>query len=129
MKKLYNSVQKRPINIILLVCVIGLYFINNHHLKVHTVGNIQLFFICYFNDLMCPLFFFSYANLLLITVNKELYRLYSICAVGICTSLVWEFFAPVIKPSTTTDFIDIICYMTGSLIYWAILHFIRKKNI
>lgn len=128
MRKIYNSAQKRPINIILLVCVIGLYFVNNHYLKAHTMGNIRLFFICYFNDLMCPLFFFSYANLLLITVNKELHRFWSIIAVGICTSLVWEFFAPLIKPSSTTDLVDIICYMSGSVIYWAILHFMRKKD-
>ena len=128
MKKLNISIKKRPINVILLFCVSGLYFINNHYFKNYSSGNIQLFFICYFNDLLCPLFFFSYSNLLLLTIDKELCKIKSICIVGICVSLIWEFFAPLIKPSSTTDLIDIICYMIGSITYWGITRYMYKKN-
>ena len=87
-----------------------------------------MFFIGYFNDLICPLFFFSYANMLLITVGKEIARLWVICLVSLCTSCVWEFVAPLMKPSSTTDPLDIFCYITGGVVYWAILRYIKNKT-
>ena len=128
MKKLRESIRKRPINLVLLLGVLGLYFLNNLYLKAHLDGWLQTFFVCFFNDLMCPLFFFSYANMLLLTINKEWHRLWFICLIGICVSFVWEFFAPVIKPTSTTDPLDILCYMVGSVVYWAILHLVRKTD-
>ena len=128
MKKIIESIRKRPVNLILLVAVIIAYLFNNLHLKSHTGGAIRLFFVCYFNDLICPLFFFSYANILLITVNKEITRLWVICLISFCTSCVWEFVAPLMKPSSTTDFLDIVCYVTGGIVYWAILRYINNKN-
>ena len=99
-------------------------------IDIYTNGNVRLFFICYFNDLICPLFFFSYANMLLNTVDKEINRIWAICLVSLCTSCVWEFVAPFIKPSSITDPLDIVCYMTGGIMYWAILRCIkiRTKN-
>ncbi len=86
MKKLCNSIQKRPINLILMLSVALLYLFNNLFLKEHSSGVFWLFFVCYFNDLICPLFFFSYANLLLITVNREITRLWVICLISIAAS-------------------------------------------
>ena len=128
MKKIADSIRKRPINLILILSVISAYFFNNLFLKEHSSGLLRLFFVCYFNDLICPLFFFAYANLLLITVNREITRLWMTCLIGICTSCVWEFIAPIMKPSSKTDPVDIICYVFGGVVYWAILRYIRNKN-
>ena len=123
MKKIVESAKKRPINLVLIGLVICAYWLNNSFLKVHSEGIVQMFLICYFNDLICPLFFFSYANLLLLTVKKEIRKLWVVISISICTSFVWEFVAPFIKPSSTTDPLDILCYVTGGIVYWAILHF------
>jgi hypothetical protein len=128
MKKLVESVRKRPINLILLISVIIAYLFNNLFLKEQSSGLLRLFFVGYFNDLICPLFFFSYANMLLITVNKEITRLWVTCLISFCTSCVWEFVAPLMKPSSTTDPLDIVCYVTGGIVYWAILRYIKNKN-
>lgn len=72
MKKIVESIRKRPVNLMLLILVVFAYWINNLFLKEHSGGLLRVFFIGYFNDLICPLFFFSYANMLLITVGKEL---------------------------------------------------------
>ena len=77
--------------------------------------------LCYFNDLICPLLFFSYANLLLLTVDKEITQLWLTCLVGLCASCFWEFGAPYIKSTAITDPIDIAFYLAGSIIYWGIL--------
>ena len=125
MKKIVESIRKRPVNLILVVFA---YWINNLFLKEHSGGLLRVFFIGYFNDLICPLFFFSYANMLLITVGKEIARLWVICLVSLCTSCVWEFVEPLMKPSSTTDPLDIFCYITGGVVYWAILRYIKNKT-
>ncbi len=128
MKKIVESIRKRPVNLMLLILVVFAYWINNLFLKEHSGGLLRVFFIGYFNDLICPLFFFSYANMLLITVGKEIARLWVICLVSLCTSCVWEFVAPLMKPSSTTDPLDIFCYITGGVVYWAILRYIKNKT-
>ena len=128
MKKIVESIRKRPVNLMLLILVVFAYWINNLFLKEHSGGLLRVFFIGYFNDLICPLFFFSYVNMLLITVGKEIARLWVICLVSLCTSCVWEFVAPLMKPSSTTDPLDIFCYITGGVVYWAILRYIKNKT-
>ena len=128
MKKIVESIRKRPVNLMLLILVVFAYWINNLFLKEHSGGLLRVFFIGYFNDLICPLFFFSYANMLLITVGKEIARLWVICLVSLCTSCVWEFVASLMKPSSTTDPLDIFCYITGGVVYWAILRYIKNKT-
>ena len=128
MKKIVESIRKRPVNLMLLILVVFAYWINNLFLKEHSGGLLRVFFIGYFNDLICPLFFFSYANMLLITVGKEIARLWVICLVSLCTSCVWEFVAPLMKPSSTTGPLDIFCYITGGVVYWAILRYIKNKT-
>lgn len=128
MKKIVESIRKRPVNLMLLILVVFAYWINNLFLKEHSGGLLRVFFIGHFNDLICPLFFFSYANMLLITVGKEIARLWVICLVSLCTSCVWEFVAPLMKPSSTTDPLDIFCYITGGVVYWAILRYIKNKT-
>lgn len=128
MKKLVESIRKRPINLILIIFVISAYLFNNLFVKEHSSGLLRLFFVGYFNDLICPLFFFSYANMLLITVNKEISLLWVTCLISLCTSCVWEFVAPLMKPSSTTDPLDIVCYVIGGIMYWTILHYIKNRD-
>ena len=120
-KKLLKSIKYRPLNAILIVSVLFLYFLNNSVLKNITTGIVYEYCVCYLNDLICPLFFLAYSNLLLITVRKELTSLRSILLVSIPAGLIWEFVAPLMKSSSVTDPIDLICYLLGSLIYWWIL--------
>lgn len=120
MKKIGESIYKKPINLVLIVIVLSLYFLNNLCLKSHTSGIVQYFMICHFNDFICPLFFLSYSNLLLISVGKEIKKFHWVMLFGFCSGLIWEFFAPVIKPSTTTDLVDILFYVLGTALYWLI---------
>lgn len=123
-----QSIRQKPVNLVLILVVLGLYFLNNLVLKVHTRGRLQYFMICHFNDLICPLFFFGYCNLLLITADKEIKKLHWIMLAGLCSGLVWEFFAPVLKPSTVTDWMDIVCYLLGTFLYWCILKIIPDRR-
>ena len=121
MKKIIASIKARPVNLILMVLVSCLYVLNNTFFKTHTRGAVQYFMICHFNYLICPLFFLAYSNLLLLTVNKELKRFVWIILFGLCSGLIWEFFAPVIKPTAITDLLDLCFYVLGTILYWVIL--------
>lgn len=129
MRKILISIKKKPINLVLICIVLCLYFLNNLYLKENTSGLLQKFLICHFNDFICPLFFVSYSNLLLITVNRELKKLKWIMLFGLCSGLVWEFFAPVIKPSSVTDFLDLFFYSMGTFLYWIIVKIFSKEVI
>ncbi len=76
MKGILQSIRKRPLNIILIFIGAMLYLINNLFLKENLPRTISWFFTGYFNDLICPLIFFSYANMLLLTTGRELQRLF-----------------------------------------------------
>ena len=117
-----------PINIILIIIVLALYILNNTYLKHATSGIVQYMLICHFNDLMCPLFLMSYANLLLLTVGRKVVSLKGILFIVIPAGLIWEFFAPFIKPSTTTDLYDLLCYVVGGVLYYFIVKYVRCKK-
>lgn len=123
-----ESIKKCPLNLFLIILVSGMYLLNHFVLKKSLWGIAWLFCVCYLNDLMCPLLFFAYANLLLLTVGKELKGCAKILAASFCAGMVWEFLAPVVKPSAVTDFWDLVCYMTGGLLYWALLSIWKKEK-
>ena len=126
MRKLLNSVRKRPLNLVLVIVVIGLYMTNNIIIKPNTDGLIHIFFVSYFNDLLCPYFFLGYANMLLITCNKEMDKLFIILLVMGIAGAVWELGAPYLKEGSVTDIGDYACYMLGAIGYWLLLK--KVKN-
>lgn len=105
----------------LILLTIVLYVVNNLFFKWKTHGWIQIFFISYFNDLICPLLFLSYVNILMMTTGKEIKRLSVLLLLALVASLVWEFVAPIVKPTSVTDLIDIVCYLVGSVVYWLLM--------
>lgn len=120
-KKIVLSIKEKPVNLILIIMVLCLYLLNNKYLKPCTEGIIQQFFICYFNDLICPLLFISYSNMLLISINKEIKRFKWIMFFGFCSGLVWEFIAPLLNPMSVTDIVDLLFYTLGAFFYWGII--------
>lgn len=128
MYKLIDRIKKRPLNIILIFIVAILYVVNNIWLKDLVPYNIRWFFVCYFNDLICPLLFLSYCNLLLLTTNREVTSLKALFLIGLAVGAIWEFGAPILKPTSTTDLMDIVCYLMGSILYWFILRLNIKEK-
>ncbi len=44
-----------------------------------------------------------------------------ITALCLAVGSIWEYVTPVMKPSSISDPIDIVCYVCGGIIYWLIL--------
>ena len=129
MKKIFQSIKQKPINLVLMIMVLFLYLLNNKYLKIHTEGIFQKFLICHFNDFICPLFFIAYSNLLLIGVNRELKEFKRVMIFGFCAGLIWEFVAPLIKPSSVTDILDLLFYTLGTFLYWCILKLFPDRRM
>ena len=128
MKDILLSIRKRPLNIILILVAAALYLINNLFLKKNLPGTAAWFFTGYFTDLICPLIFFAYANMLLLTTGREIRRLRSLLAAAAGAGFVWEFAAPLWKDGSVTDPADMLCYFAGSTVYWFLLQRCLKKE-
>ena len=120
MKRTIQSLKSNLLDLIILVTVSLLYQFNNHYIKANTAGIPHEFFVCYFNDLMAPMFMLSYSNILLHTVNRKITKLLYVIAFCLFIGAVWEFFAPFIKKGAVWDPFDILCYLIGGLFYWMI---------
>ena len=79
------------------------------------------FMICHFNDMIGSVAFLLLHHIVLtcIRINIKL-TLLRIELFILCCGLYWEYFTPLYRQSTTTDILDILAYLAGGLIYWAI---------
>lgn len=121
MHKLVASIKYRPINILSILSVASLYLVNNKFIKPNTKGLIHVFFVSYFNDLLCPCLFLAYTNLLLITCGREVIYLKTLLLLSLVAGCVWEFASPYLKSGAVTDPIDFLCYIFGAIAYWSLL--------
>ena len=124
-----KTIKKNKINFFLIVCSLSFYLLNNLIFKTYSTGDYHYFFVCYFNDLLCPLFFVSYTNIMLSFINKRIEKLYYIILYCFLCGFVWEFVAPFLKERSVTDVCDLICYCIGGLLYWMIRYCVCKITI
>ena len=114
--------------LIFLICIL-LYLLNILILSSINYYELNVFFTGYFNDLLAPLLLFSYINLILSLNNKNVYSIKYLIIIIILCSFIWEYLIPFFKPTSVTDPIDVICYLTGTIIYWMIHKNWTQKNI
>ena len=76
-----------------------------------------LFFVSYYNDVCCGIWFVAYSNLLLRHIGKRLDKLYVVIPYLFVWSLMWEYIGPYIKATSITDSHDILAYLLGGSIY------------
>jgi len=80
-------------------------------------GWLQWFLICYFNDILAGVFIVAVVDLYFLMVHlrrltaKEMVMLLFFCGV------IWEGFAPMLKPTAVFDWWDFIAYQVGGLVY------------
>ena len=119
---MFYSIQKyyRFENLLIFLICIFLYILNTIILSNINNYEINYFFTGYFDDLIAPLLLFSYINLLLSLRENKIYSLKYLIIIIILCSFIWEYLVIFIKPTTVSDPIDVIFYITGTIIYWMI---------
>lgn len=120
MKKIIQSIKANLLDTIIIIVVSVMYLLNNRYIKMATSGILQDFFVCYFNDLMAPMFMLAYSNILLDTVNRKFSKLIHIVIFCLMLGVIWEFGAPFMKKGAVADSVDILCYLIGGVLYWAV---------
>ena len=121
--------EHRIENLLILITCVLLYVFNTFIFSKLNDMILKYFFSCYFNDLLAPILLFSYINLILSLINKKIYSLKYLMIIIIPCSLIWEYLAIFLKPTSVSDPMDILFYFYGTFIYWMVYKiWVQKKE-
>ena len=127
MDDLLRSIRNNRQNVFLIMTVCVLYSLNNLLIKPMSQGLLHYFFVCYFNDLLAPVFMLSYSNIFLGTKDLKLTKPAHILLFTIVMGCIWEFAAPYLKKRSVTDPYDFVCYVLGSFLYMGLTNGTTKN--
>ncbi len=119
-KQLVSLFRKIPSDGYILIGMLLLYCVNSFWLKRRIGGGAGTFLRCHFNDLCAGVFIMAYINLLLHSKGTRIRTLPLILLICLAAGMVWDFFAPLINSRSTTDLLDLACYVAGGFVYWTI---------
>ena len=101
-------------DITLLCCCSVLYVVNV--LLIRPGGSV--FFVSYFNDVCCGVWFVSYSNIWLGRIGRRITKLKWIFPYIMACGCGWEYLGPIINSAQVSDMLDIVAYLIGALVYW-----------
>lgn len=102
---------------------LALYVVNNLLLKpLASTGLLGAFVRGHLNDVLAGLAFMAYTNLLfdLVRPERRLARLWVMLAYMLCCGLFWEGVAPTLLKPSVSDPWDVVSYLAGAALYWAV---------
>lgn len=121
--------QDNRLNIFLLIICTVLALINTIILKKIDLGNLNLIFNGYLNDFLAAILILAYINICISFVNFKIKSLKFLMIIILIISFFWEYFAIYIKPNSVFDYLDILAYLIGCIVYWIIINMILRKNL
>ena len=100
-----------------------LYIVNQVILKDYFSGKagipmIGYFCRCYLNDLLYPLFFLGFCEILLIWIDREIRSFPGLVLLAMSAGLLFEFAGPLVRADAVSDPLDLVCYLTGTCVYY-----------
>ena len=105
-------------SIINLLILVSLYTLNELYLKsIHPI------FKNHFNDFLAMPLLLSYGSL----VHKKSLSILTVVLLTIICSFTWEFVAPMYKSDSMGDWLDVVSYIVGSLV-WVIGFKLIRRN-
>lgn len=122
-----NKFQK--LNLIILVISSLLYLLNELYFKGLKIEYIFYFMNSHFNDLIASLVILAFANLLLGFVQHRIDKFKYIILFILGCSIVWEGLGKFARSNAVFDWIDVICYFLGAIIYYIIIKIDKNKSI
>ena len=113
MKEVYHAKNcwrnnNRSNSVVNLLILVSLYALNELYLK-----SLHAIFRNHFNDILAMPLLLSYSSIL---IKKTLTYPFIISMTIIC-SFVWEFVTPIFKTNSTGDWLDVVAYVVGSLLW------------
>ena len=123
-RKLCDSIRRYPYNLVIILGVLSLYFLNNSYFKSHTAGIVRYIMICHFNDYLCGVLFLAYSNIFLATRNLKLRKIFPIILYSLFSGVFWEYVTPLYRKKSVSDWLDVFAYVLGGITYWFIVRMI-----
>ena len=106
-------------SIINLLILVSLYTLNELYLKsLHPI------FKNHFNDFLAMPLLLSYGSL----VHKKNLSTLTVVLLTVFCSFVWEFVAPMYKSDSMGDWLDVVSYLLGSLVWISVVKLNRRNN-
>ena len=127
LRLLKAAIFKRKINLIGIAVAISVYGINKTFLIPYTHGKFNYFCRCYLNDLVCPLFFLGYCQILLIWIKCEIKSYWRCMLLIMIAGCIWEYGAPIINTKAVSDIWDLVCYFLGGTVYFLLMKCEQRK--
>lgn len=115
---LLNKSTKINLNIFIICLVI--YFVNRLTNDTYYIPYLSYVLRYHFNDYLAGIVFLAYLNIILgISKYKQIRVLKWIPVIftGIIIGTFWEYITPIYKSDSTSDVIDVICYILGAISY------------
>lgn len=112
----------------LLVAV--LVYVTNKLVLIPMLQDSQInwFLTGYLNDLFAPLAFFALINTSFALSKLCMSSIMPILILSVIAGIAWEFFPNTLRQTAVSDWIDIGCYIIGSISYYLALKRILKWN-
>lgn len=124
-RKLCESIRRYPYNLVIILGVLSLYFLNNSYFKLHTAGIVGYIMICHFNDYLCGVLFLAYSNIFLATKNLELKKFFPSMLYSFLAGVFWEYITPLYRKNSVSDWLDVFAYVVGGITYCFIVKMIE----
>lgn len=81
----------------------------------------------YFNDFLATILLGASVQVILILLFKAFLKGKTLLMITIVAAVVWEYLAPLYKPSAEFRYLDFVAYALGSLLYFILLQWYIKK--
>lgn len=112
----------------IILVVTGLYLLNQVVLKKYFGS----FFQNYFNDFLAGIMITAVINLIIVVGGKsqsQIRKLWNTIFTMTVIGSFWEFVTPLYKENSVTDGYDLVAYMGGGVIYYAVQNAKNYRNV
>ena len=106
---------------IICMCLL-VYSVNQIVLKsISNIPIVSVFSKNHLNDVVCGCLIIAYVNYVLNYYKNGEYKIKSLPYILLLDTgcgLFWEYVAPLIRSGSTSDYMDLIAYLFGGIVYW-----------
>lgn len=110
--------MNRKTNIVVILITLALYCINQCTKQTISNDLLSKFMCGYFNDTIGSITFIAYVNIVLESKQLCINKLWQIILLMSGCAFFWEVITPLFRKNTTSDFWDVVAYISGGILYW-----------
>lgn len=116
-------------NLVILAVFFPIYLINRCIKTYIDIPFIGYLCNCHLNDFIGGIVFCIYLNILLLLNNKNPISKFSLLlGIMMPVALLWEYFFPLFLPYSTSDILDVVAYLLGTVTYYMLIYKMVPKT-